>query len=187
MFSEVQGVTWQGWKKYNPVKIRLKPSDPICVRPHLPGAEFKEIRGYLRKKAFFLRFLDFPGALRTLRKRAKKAEKRAKNADFGRFPRRPARHPLSPHLLHPHLRQPKAAQLGGPIDKAKRAKPLRTLANSSRTIRNQRPFHWQLNCRKTFQMRPGFLGTKFLRFPRLATQIYDIYNVYIYIYNIYTR
>ena len=36
---------------------------------------FKEIRGYLRKKAFFLRFLDFPGALRTLRKRAKKAEK----------------------------------------------------------------------------------------------------------------
>ena len=36
---------------------------------------FKEIRGYLRKKAFFLRFLDFPGALGTLRKRAKKAEK----------------------------------------------------------------------------------------------------------------
>ena len=38
---------------------------------------FKQIRGYLRKKAFFLRFLDFPGAP-----------------------------PLSPHLLHPHLRQP---------------------------------------------------------------------------------
>ena len=36
---------------------------------------FKEIRGYLRKKALFLRFLDFPGALGTLRKRAKKAEK----------------------------------------------------------------------------------------------------------------
>ena len=36
---------------------------------------FKEIRGYQRKKAFFLRFLDFPGALGTLRKRAKKAEK----------------------------------------------------------------------------------------------------------------
>ena len=36
---------------------------------------FKEIRGYLKKKAFFLRFLDFPGALRTVRKRAKKAEK----------------------------------------------------------------------------------------------------------------
>ena len=45
----------------------------------------KEIRGYLRKKAFFLRFLDFPGALRTLRKRAKKAEKGRKgpiSADF---------------------------------------------------------------------------------------------------------
>ena len=64
---------------------------------------FKEIRGYLRKKAFFLRFLDFPGALQALRKRAKKAEK----ADFGRFPGRAARHCLNPHLLHPHLRQPK--------------------------------------------------------------------------------
>ena len=60
---------------------------------------FKEIRGYLRKKAFFLRFLGFPSSLRTLRKRAKKA-------DFGRLPGRAARHPLSPHLLHPHLRQP---------------------------------------------------------------------------------
>ena len=46
---------------------------------------FKEIRGYLRKKAFFLLFLDFPGALRTVRKRAKKAEKGRKrpiSADF---------------------------------------------------------------------------------------------------------
>ena len=46
---------------------------------------FKQIWGYLRKKAFFLRFLDFPGALRTLRKRAKKAEdgrKRLISADF---------------------------------------------------------------------------------------------------------
>ena len=37
------------------------------------------------------------------RKRQKKGEK----ADFGRFPGRVARHPLSPDLLHPHLRQPK--------------------------------------------------------------------------------
>ena len=46
---------------------------------------FKQIGGYLRKKAFCLRFLDFPGALRTLRKRAKKAEKGRKRpilADF---------------------------------------------------------------------------------------------------------
>ena len=46
---------------------------------------FKEIRGYLRKKAFFLRFLDFPGVLQALRKRAKKAEKGRKSpisADF---------------------------------------------------------------------------------------------------------
>ena len=36
----------------------------------------------VREKAFFLRFLDFPGALRTLWKRAKKAEKRHIGADF---------------------------------------------------------------------------------------------------------
>ena len=45
----------------------------------------KQIRGYLRKKAFFLRFLDFPGALRALRKRTKKSEKGRKrpiSADF---------------------------------------------------------------------------------------------------------
>ena len=36
---------------------------------------FKQIRGYLGKKAIFLRFLDFRGALQALRKRAKKAEK----------------------------------------------------------------------------------------------------------------
>ena len=46
---------------------------------------FKQIRGYLRKKALFLRFLDFPHAVRALRKRAKKAEKGQKrpiSADF---------------------------------------------------------------------------------------------------------
>ena len=46
---------------------------------------FKQIPGYLRKKAFLLRFLDFPGALRPLRKRAKKAgkgRKRPISADF---------------------------------------------------------------------------------------------------------
>ena len=66
---------------------------------------FKQIGGYLRKKAFLLRFLNFSGALCTLRKRGEKGRKRAKKADFGRFPGRAARHPLSPHLLHPHLRQ----------------------------------------------------------------------------------
>ena len=65
---------------------------------------FKQIRGYLRKKAFFLRFLDFSGAVRALRKKAEKGRKRAKKADFGRFPGQEARHPLNPHLLHPHLR-----------------------------------------------------------------------------------
>ena len=68
---------------------------------------FKEIGGNLRKKALCLRCLDFPGAVQALWKRAKKAEKRAKKADFGRFPGRAARRPLNPHLLHPHLRQPK--------------------------------------------------------------------------------
>ena len=61
----------------------------------------KEIREYPRKKALFLRFLEFPGALRTLRKRAKRQKKGGK----GCFPGRVARRPLNPHLLHPHLRQ----------------------------------------------------------------------------------
>ena len=39
--------------------------------------------------------------------KGEKGRKRAKKADFGRFPGRAARHPLSLHLLHPHLRQPK--------------------------------------------------------------------------------
>ena len=38
----------------------------------------KQIQGYLTKKAFFLCFVDFPGALRALRKRVKKAEKAGK-------------------------------------------------------------------------------------------------------------
>ena len=63
---------------------------------------FKQIGGNQRKKAFFLRFLEFPGAVRALRKRAEKAEKGRKrliSADFqegrgdtpypicGRYPR----------------------------------------------------------------------------------------------------
>ena len=55
---------------------------------------FKQIRRYLRKKAFVLRFLDFPGAPRTLRKRAKRAEKGRKrpiSADF--------RKPLKPPFV----------------------------------------------------------------------------------------
>ena len=50
------------------------------------------------KKAFFLRFLDFPGR----KKRQEKGEK----GRFRPISRRAARQPLSPHLLHPHLRQP---------------------------------------------------------------------------------
>ena len=67
---------------------------------------FKQIWGHLRKEAFFLRFLDFPGALSTLRK-CKRDRKRAKKDDFGRFPGRAARYPLSPHLLHPICSSPK--------------------------------------------------------------------------------
>ena len=35
-----------------------------------------------------------------------KGRKRQKKGEKGRFPGRAARHPLSPHLLHPHFRQP---------------------------------------------------------------------------------
>ena len=66
---------------------------------------FKDFWGYLRKKAFFLCFLDFPGALRTLWKKAKEAEK-GKKGRFRLISRKGGQTRLSPHLLHPHLRQP---------------------------------------------------------------------------------
>ena len=53
---------------------------------------FKQIRGYLRKKALFLCFLDVPGAVRALRKRPQMAK--ANKADVGRFPGQEARHPF---------------------------------------------------------------------------------------------
>ena len=52
------------------------------------------------KSAFFLRFLDLPGGLRTLRYRATKAEKGEK-AGKGQFPGRAARHPLKPPFVTP--------------------------------------------------------------------------------------
>ena len=67
---------------------------------------FKEIRGYLRKKGLFPPFSGFPRCSSHPPEKGEKGRKRAKTADFGRFPGRAARHPLSPHLLHPHLRQP---------------------------------------------------------------------------------
>ena len=92
--------------QHAPRQALMPPLDLECRKWGFKRWGFKEIRGYLRKKAFFFRFLDFPGALRALRKRAKKGRKRAILADFGRFPGRAAWHPLSPQLLHPHLRQP---------------------------------------------------------------------------------
>ena len=71
------------------------------------------IRFDLRKKAFFLRFLDFQGALRTPWKRAKKAEK----GDFGPHPEMAARHPLSSHLLYtPICGSPMATRLEGTFE-----------------------------------------------------------------------
>ena len=97
----------KGWEARGP-KAHSKNSDfgLECRKWGFKIWGFKQIQGYLRKKAFFLRFLDFPGAVRALRKKGEKGRKRAKKTDFGRFPGRAARHPLSPHLLHPDLRQP---------------------------------------------------------------------------------
>ena len=40
------------------------------------------------------------------KKKSEKRRERARKADVGRCPGRDGRHPFSPHLLHPHLRQP---------------------------------------------------------------------------------
>ena len=52
------------------------------------------------KRAFFLRFLNFPGALRTLRKRAKKAEKGEKG-QFRPISRKSGQAPLKPPFVTP--------------------------------------------------------------------------------------
>ena len=61
---------------------------------------------HLGKKALFPPFSGFPTCCSRPPEKGEKGRKRAKKADFGRFPGRVARHPLNPHLLHPHLRQP---------------------------------------------------------------------------------
>ena len=62
--------------------------------------------------------------------RSENGRKRAKKADFGRFSGRAGRHPLSPHLLHSHLRQP---NLGYPNFR-KLNLPLHSLCNSNVSI-----------------------------------------------------
>ena len=54
-FQRVQGVPQYGWKGKIRLKIRLNPSDPICVRPHLPSAEHQNF--YNTKK--ILRGINF--------------------------------------------------------------------------------------------------------------------------------
>ena len=61
---------------------------------------FKEIRGYLRKKAFFFRFLDFPGALRTLRK-GRKRQKKGEKARFRPISGKGGQTPLKPPFVTP--------------------------------------------------------------------------------------
>ena len=46
-----------------------------------------------------------------------------KKPDFGQFPGRAARHPLNPHLLHSHLRQPKICKFTLLLGKRKRTPP----------------------------------------------------------------
>ena len=49
-----------------------------------------------------------------------KGGKRQKKGEKGRFPGRAARHPLSPHLLHPHLRQPKIGHFACSLGKVRK-------------------------------------------------------------------
>ena len=110
---------------------------------------FKEIRGYLRKKAFFLRFLDFPGALRTLRKRAKKAEKgrkRQKKGEKGRF--RPisgkgGQTPLEPPFVTPPFAAAQAEvslrPFGGEVFRGLVSKGRKYIQKAFSALRNQVP------------------------------------------------
>ena len=55
-------------------------------------------------------FSGFPRCSSHPPEEGEKGRKRAKKVVFGRSPGRAARHPLNPHLLHPHLRQRNTGQ-----------------------------------------------------------------------------
>ena len=61
----------------------------------------KQIRGYLRKKVFFLRFLDFPGAPRTVLKRAKKRQKKGEKGQKRPISGKGGQTPLKPPFVTP--------------------------------------------------------------------------------------
>ena len=58
-------------------------------------------------KVLFPAFSGFPRCSPGTPEKGEKGRKRGKKAGKGRFPGKEARHPLRPHLLHPHFRQPK--------------------------------------------------------------------------------
>ena len=60
----------------------------------------KQIRGHLRKKAIFLCFLDFPGAVQALRKRAK-MQKKGRKGRFRPISRTGGQTPLKPPFVTP--------------------------------------------------------------------------------------
>ena len=61
---------------------------------------FKQIRGYLRKKAFSLRFLDFPGALRPSGK-GRKRQKKGRKGRLRPISRTGGQTPLKPPFVTP--------------------------------------------------------------------------------------
>ena len=67
-----------------------------------------QIRGDVRQKDVFVRFLDFPRAVRALRRSRKKEKEGQTGRGKGRceIPGREARQPLNLHVLHHHLQQP---------------------------------------------------------------------------------
>ena len=72
--KEFSGAVWPRKKRAEKDKL----ATVILIGAPQMGVQemgFKQIRGYLRKKALLLRFLHFPFALRALQKSAKKAEK----------------------------------------------------------------------------------------------------------------
>ena len=83
------------------------------------------------EKGLFPPFSGFSRCSSHPPEKGEKGRKRAKKADFGRFPGRAARHPLSPHLLHPHLRQPKKNLRLSSVIRANRFARFARIGNSS--------------------------------------------------------
>ena len=95
--------------------------------------------GYLRKKALFPPFSGFSMCSSAPPEKGEKGRKRAKKGRFRPISGRGGQTPLKPHLLHPHLRQPKSIGFGlrGPRPENKRKRKIGKFGGQQKTNKHK--------------------------------------------------